>query len=75
MSQLPTFKATLEDNLNNEQRAEVLDKLKALKGVLGAHFKHASNKEIYVTHLGASSGAFAAAKKVPGVKTVQKYPC
>jgi hypothetical protein len=68
MSQLPEFEATLEANLTTQQRKEVFNKLKNLKGVLYASFNAAKDSVEVVYYFGA--GTVATAKKIAGVKKV-----
>jgi len=68
MSLTPSFKAILEEGLSKEERNQVVDKLKALKGVGGANFNKAANA-VYVSY-DANPETKAAARMIAGVKAI-----
>ena len=78
MSFTPSFKAVLKEHLSDNERQEVLDKLRKLEGVLGADFNSRAKppfSEIFVNYTTRDviKNPVNEAARIPGVKAIRHY--
>lgn len=74
----PSFNVLLDRNLSEQEKNDVLDKVRKLEGVLGADFnKAAASPEttIFVNYTtnGVTKNPVNEVRKIPGVKNVRHY--